>query len=288
MALPDKEWLNQYDPALLALVIHVNGVPADPDANAVTVTMTNLETGVDLFARPATRAAVGSYEIQLNAGDTAEPGEYKLRWDYDVGGNADYYETQIQVGQFSPDYAALNDDMRGIVEQTWNRFEDLFDSPYGGPNLQTYFQSHFNRGRMAQLLVLAVGRLNTVAQPYQTYTLDGVNGPVFPVTKWGALLERALYVETLKHLKRSYVEQPDLRGGEVTYHDRRDYLDRWGVILDDEEQDLKSQLDTFKISNMMLGRPAVLVSGGVYGRFGPTRYAGSAAARPRYAYARFY
>lgn len=285
--LPDREWINQYDPVLLGLVVYINGVAADPDSNLVTVTMTNETTGAVVFSRATTRAGLGIYEIQLNAGETGEPGEYAMRWDYAVGSKADYYKTAIKIGEFSPDYAALSEDMKGLVEQTWNRFEDTFDSPSGGPHLQTYFQTHFNRGRMAQLLRLAVGRLNTVSQPYQTYTLDGEGGPIFPLVRWGPLLERALYVETLKHLRRSYVEQPQLVGGEVTRHERRDYMDRWGQILQEEEVDLKLQLDTFKISNMMLGRPAVLVSGGVYGRWGPTRYAGSAAARPRYAFARY-
>jgi hypothetical protein len=50
----------------------------------------------------------------------------------------------------------------------------------------------------------------------------------------------------------------------------------------DEEELVKQQLQHFKIASMGLGRPAVLISGGVYGRFGPTRMAGSIAARPRY------
>lgn len=287
-ATPDSRWVNQYDTPTLGLIVYIQGVPADPDNNAVTVTMTDNNTESILFTRPAARADVGAYQLALTSADTGQAGSFTLRWEYVSGGVADYYDTVIEIGVFSPDYAALPADMQDIIEQSWNRFEDLFDSVDGGPHLQTYRQTHFTRNRIAQLLRIALGRLNTVSQPYQTFTVDGNGGAEFPVAQWGALLERALYVEVIKHLRRSYVEQPMLQGGEVTRHDRRDYLQRWGEILADEEDDLKGQLDTYKISYMMMGRPAVLVSGGVFGRYGPTRYAGSLAARPRFLWQRFY
>jgi hypothetical protein len=149
-------------------------------------------------------------------------------------------------------------------------------------------QSNFGRNRLAQLLRIAVGRLNTAAQPYQTYTIDGDGGASFPVQQWGSLLESALYVECLRHLMRSYVEQPEVQSGSgVSRLDRRDYMDRWGTVLQDEQQMLKSQLDTFKIAHMGLGTARVLVSGGAYGRWGPTRLPLSEAARPRWL-TRFY
>lgn len=281
--LPEEIWVNQYDPVVLGINVYVRGQLGDPDGNAVAVTMASRDTGVPVFtARPASRAALGAYEVQMSSQDTEATGGFTLTWSYALSGQAQNLVTAIEIGAFSPDYSALSDQMKGIVESCWHRFADLFDSPDGGPNLQVYFQSHFTRGRIAQLMKIAMGILNTTAQPHQTYTLDGDGGAAFPVAQWGPLLEQALYVECLKHLRRSYVEQPLLMGGEVTRHDRRDYMDRWSQVLSDEQVQLKSQLDTFKIASMGLGRPAVLVSGGAYGRTpGGFAYM-SSRGRPRY------
>jgi hypothetical protein len=189
----------------------------------------------------------------------------------------------------APDYDALAPGMKQIVDSVWIRMADMFDNPVGGPNIQTYFQEHFGRGRIAQLLRIAMGRLNTMSQPYMEYTLDdGQGGASFPIAQWGPLLETATWIEVCKHLVRSYAEQPLYMGSnQISRLDRRDYMQRWQAIADNEEKMFKGQLDVFKISNMTLGRPQVLVSGGVYGRYGPTRIAGSVAARPRY-FTRFY
>lgn len=283
----ESKYVSQYSAEVLGLVIHVSGVPADPEGSAVLVTMTD-ESGGTIFSRNATRADAGTYEVTLTSMESSNTGTYDITWQYTVSSTAHTYVTSIVVGAAAPAYDSLAESMQAVVDNVWMRFADLFDSAQGGPHLQAYFQSHFGRGRIAQLMRVAVGLLNTTAQPYQTYTIDGDGGASFPVMQWGPLLEQATYVEVLKHLRRSYVEQPVFQGSNasVTRLDRRDYMDRWGMILEDEQAVLKSQLAVFKVANMGLGKPQVLVSGGVYGRFGPTRYAGMAA-RPRY-WARFY
>lgn len=287
IAAVDRQYISQWANDILGMVLHVQGVPQNADG-AVQVTFINEATGDTVFVRIAENVSPGNYEVQLSGDNTATPGNYAVRWNYSVNGVPDEYYTFVIVGQSNPAYDRLSPEMKTIVDNVWLRFADAFDSPDGGPNLQSYLESHFTRGRIADILRIAVGRLNTAAQPYQTYSIDGQGGAEFPVTAWGSLLEHACYVESIKHLRRSYVEQPMFQGGGVTRLDRRDYLDRWGLILKDEEDLLKHEMDTFKIAQMNLGRGRTLVSGGVYGRWGPVRLGGGMGAPRGYYTNRFF
>lgn len=283
----DRQYVSQFSQDVLILGIHKAGILDDPDNNEVIVTLRNESTD-DLVVNhlPATRESKGLYNYQLNSTETAQPGYYTVGWSFALADKAQYTETYIEIGSVAPEYDMLVPGMKAIVDSVWHRFADTYDSPESGPNLMTYFQTYFGRARLSQLLKIAIGRLNTMAQPYMTYTLEQ-GGKLFPLDQWGPLLETALYIETLKHLIRSYVEQPLFVGGQITRLDRRDYMERWQSVLQSEEDMFQNQLSVFKIAHMGLGRPRVLASGGVYGRYGPTRIVGSVAARPRY-WARWY
>lgn len=284
----DRAYVSRYAAADFGLQVMRDGAPGDADGDVTVALEVDDGTATVVFSRVADHPAVGQYTVRLSSKDTQTPGPYVLVWTYTVAGSAEEWRYLLEVGKAAPEYDLLADSMKAVVEQTWNRFSDLFDFATEGPHLQTYVQSNFGRNRMAQLLKIAVGRLNTAAQPYQTYTLDGDGGASFPVQQWGSLLESALYVECLRHLMRSYVEQPDVQGGSgVSRLDRRDYMDRWGTILQGEQEVLKSQLDTFKIAHMGLGTARVLVSGGAYGRFGATRLPISVPARANW-FTRYY
>lgn len=274
----------------LSLIGNDGTTPLDADGDVTFTYFLDAVDGqtVQVFERVATHTGTGLYEITLSGDDTDAIGNYHGVWSYQMNAVDEVYTVYTVVGEPNPAYDQLTADFKTIVDNVWIRFADLFDSPGGGPHLQTYYQTHWSRGRMAQLMGMALRRINTVSQPHQTYTIDGRGGTIYPVAQWGGLLEIATYVEALKHLRRSYLEQPQaVIGGSVSRLDRTDYWQRWGMLLADEEADLKSSLDSFKLASMFLGVPQVLVSGGAYGRYGPTRLPGSIAARPRF-WARFY
>ena len=74
-----------------------------------------------------------------------------------------------------------------------------------------------------------------------------------------------LYLETVRHLIRSYVEQPSFQNQQINYTDRRDYMTRWQSILQEEGRDFGKQLALAKRTLMGLGGGSLLVSGGIYG-----------------------
>ncbi len=274
--LVDRYYLSQFGTDTVGIQINIAGAPGDPDTNTVTVTMYNILEAT-VFTEAATRVGVGTYQITFTSAQSAVPGFYTLAWDFTISSVPQEMQTYLQVGAGNPAYDALDIGMKGIVESVWIRFADMFDSPQGGPHLQVYFQTAFSRGRLAQLLQIALNKINLTMQPNMGFTLAA--GSEFPYDYWGGLLEQGLYIETIRHLIRSYVEQPMPQGVTVSRNDRRDFTDRWQNVYDMENADYMNMLSDFKIQAMFLSRPRVLVSGGAYGNWGPTRLPGSAAAR---------
>lgn len=286
----ERRYFGRNTTSALGLSLVRNDVPIDADGTVLLTLFREIsgQSPVQVFQRTATHVSTGQYEVALSSADTGTVGNYFGIWSYALASSAESYTIYLAVGEPNPSYDQLPDSFQEVVDNVWFRFSDLFDSPSGGPHLQTYYQTHWSRGRMAQLMGASLRRLNVTAQPYTSFSIDGKTGAVFPLAQWGGLLELATYVEAIRHLQRSYLEQPTLSGsGNFSRLDRSEYWQRWGVLLADAEKELKSAQDTWKISLMMMGTPRVLVSGGVYGKFGPTRIAGSVAARPRY-WTRFY
>lgn len=280
LALVERKFVSNFSVAVMGIQIYANGLPAQADGD-VTALVVN-EASEEIFSDTTTyEADTQSYEVTLNSQQTAVPGLYLIFWDYELDGVAQTKETYFEVMQPAPAYDALTPQMKQVVENVYWRFADLYDSPLGGPHLQVHLQTNFGRQRMAQTLAAALGRINVWAQPHQTYVLDSSQGgKEFPLAQWGGLLEHATYIEVIKHLRRSYIEQPDLVGANLARLDRSSYINRWEALLRDEQADLSNLIDQFKIAHMGLGKPSVLVSGGAYGSWGPFRSVAGIAARP--------
>lgn len=288
----ERQYVSQFSQTPLEFQLYIGGVPADADGQTVSaqLALQNPDGSMaPVNTYPNTYQGTGQYGFTTSTRDTQTPSDAEVIWSYSVQGAAQQYISYIVIGPANPNYDALPWNMKDFLEQMiWFRFADLIDSSGGGPNLETYYQAHWSRGRAAQLMNVALSKINSVAQPWSNYTIDGNGGPQYPIAQWGGLLAQYTYVEMVKHLIRSYVEQPVLQSsGAITRLDRRDYTQRWGEVLTEEQAELKGMLDTFKIRRMFGGAPKVLVSGGTYGRYAPTRIAGSVAARPRM-WARWY
>lgn len=262
----DRKYISRYGQPALGIRVYRAGSLADADAAPQVSLIREGETTPE-WTRAATRDSEGTYSVVLSSAETADPGLASLRWDYALDSVAQVYGLDVEVGPSAPAYDALPPAWQDVIEGVWAKFADLFDSPFGGPHLQVYVQTHFGRNRLAQLLGEALQALNTASSPHATYPLGGDN---FPFAEWGGLLSDALYIDVLKHLVRSYVEQPEaILGTAVSRLDRRDYMNRWREVLDMEMQDFRTDLSRYRKAHLGLGNFSVLVAGGAYGNWGP-------------------
>lgn len=145
----------------------------------------------------------------------------------------------------------------GAVDFAWMKLEDMFDSQLGGPYLRDVTKNGFDREKLKRFLPSALYYVNNYYQP-----ATGYDDTTFPFDQHTPLLAQALLVEGIRHLMRSYVEQPSPAGpGQPSWFDRRNYLDRWKIVLQDELNTLNMWLDLFKRDQMGFGDTSILVGG---------------------------
>lgn len=132
-----------------------------------------------------------------------------------------------------------DDPLTAVAQGVWHKIEDIFDSEDGGPWLREMTLRYFNPSKMSDFVNEAIYDFNYGYNPPTSYALndfaqstDYVNSPnpMLP------LIIEGTYIAVIRHLMRSYVEQPAPQGGQVNYEDRRDYQMRWKAIYDIEMQ----------------------------------------------------
>ena len=151
------------------------------------------------------------------------------------------------------------EDATGIIAAlVWNKFEDLFDSEEGGPWLQDVTKATFKKEKMQQFIAEGLFDINNQSPPtnvgLEAFVVDGVVNADAPLVVEGAL------IQVIRHLIRSYTEQPLPTGAQIAYEDRRDYLQRWQSVLQTEMELYTRRLALWKRAFLGLGGSRVLVS----------------------------
>lgn len=232
------------------------GDPLDESSRGVVIVEADLDSGI-------VRDDVGKFRYDISPQFTGERGILTAEWGYAVGGTAFTFSDDMQILEQMPNYEALNEKTKLMVEQASWFFADLFDSTTGGPWLNENFQTHFTYDRMAFLLRMATMKFNVLGYPVTQFgvTVGEKNIPdnYTDLILWGTKLE------AIRHLITSYTEIPDFRNIATTYTDRRDYAQRWTQVLADEKPDYDKAVKMSKRSLLKLGRGSILVAGGIYG-----------------------
>jgi hypothetical protein len=248
------------DPGTIALTVWFNDVTAE-------FPTTSDPRGTIIITADSTQIqqeSVGHYFYDIGPQHTQYRGVLTAEWTYAVNGTSFTFYDYLQILEQMPFYETCSDQEKSTVERVSWMIGDLFDSTEGGPYLIEPFQTHWNYERIAQLEAIAVTRFNYLAFPVTSYGVGSGGGQSLPV-QFSDIAVIGTYLEVVRHFMRSYAEIPAFVGMNVTYTDRRDYMQRWGQILQTEEAQYEQMVKYAKRSLLQLGRGSILVSGGLYG-----------------------
>lgn len=150
-----------------------------------------------------------------------------------------------------------------VADRAWAKLEDCFDAEDEGPWLQDMTLNFFNQAKMEQFIDEALLDIN-LQHPPTNLGIDNfvtVNCETGEITQLPELplLTQAVFVQVIRHLIRSYVEQPNPVGAQIAWHDRRDYLQRWQSVYQLERESYMRTLALFKRKFLGLGTSALLL-----------------------------
>lgn len=148
---------------------------------------------------------------------------------------------------------------RIIADGVWTKLEDCFDAENEGPWVQDMTLNYFREEKMEKFINDALFDINYQNPPTNLAVSSFVtsNGNV---TSNYPLLVQGVLIQVIRHLMRSYVEQPMPTGVQVGWQDRRDYLQRWREVFDIEKQQYDRWVALYKRGYLQLGHSKVLVA----------------------------
>lgn len=244
---------------LNAFLYDEDDAPIDPSLiTKVVFTVQRPDGRIDEFDGTVDSEGIGRYLYQ----DTEDAGEYTVVAQFTLtNGVLRSTRSDFQVADpFTPDFPESTDI---ISKRVWDKLEDLFDSTDGGPWMRDMTLNVFGPQKIPDFIDEAIFDIN-VYNPQSEFAIDKFTTPIIikgeeqPNPNLTVLVQ-GTFVAVIRHLMRTYTEQPLPQGGQVPYEDRRDYLQRWGTIYQIEFQFYDHLVKMWKRQFLSLGQTKVLV-----------------------------
>lgn len=213
---------------------------------------------------------------ESRSGEVLDNGSGFLRWENtsDVGTydwvaqfillSGEKRSTGDQFTVYDPFNPILPSADEQIADEVWWRLESCFDSEEGGPWLRDMTLGYFGEDSIIRFIPEGVLLIN-VTPPMTTIDLSHFTTSfVTPEGEIQADPDRPVIVQAtllavIKHLMRSYVEQPLPQGANIVYQDRRDYLQRWQTIYQIENEYWLRLVGLWKRSFLQYGHSKLLI-----------------------------
>lgn len=264
-----RQPVSRFSTEVIGITIIIDDVPADPDADAVRVTITREADNVIVVNNQlATQDSVGEYSWKLLSSLTDDKGDYTAWWTYSVGGDTRTFETYFIVVDPQPFWDTLSFQLKEAVENVYHRVSDSFDSSIGGPYLWELPQSSFGFETISRLMVTDAITTFNLAKPKAfdpPFTVaKGAPNPL--PAQWYGLLEKITLYSLLRHLCRNYLEQPDVQGVDTSRFDRTKYHNLWCAEADREKVEVEEFIRMVKRKYIYGSKRALLLAGGMFPR----------------------
>lgn len=279
--------ISQFASETLGIATYRQGFLADPDGNAVTLTIVRDDDGQTVLPpTPANRDDVGLYSYTIGFIQTEQLGTYTVTWSYTMDGEAKQFVSKYLVVEEQPFWDTLNEEQKQLVDNVYHSVSDAFDSTIGGPYLWELPQSTFGYETIARLMCVDAITYINLAKPKPFIPPFNVGADVpnpFPPA-WYGLLERVTQWHLYRHLATSYLEQPDPQGVSTAYLDRQRYHDKWLAMSDLVKRETDEMLVGLKRQYLYgVYARSMLIAGGLF----PLRYFNPSRPRWPYVMARF-
>jgi hypothetical protein len=206
----------------------------------------------------------GSGSLVYETDDTFAPGHYIGVAKFELI-DGTYQSTSADFELFDP-FKMITSANQVVADGVWMKLEDCFDAEDEGPWLQDVTMNFFREEKMEEFIQSALFDINYQNPPTDlkinnfVMTNTSVTPNTYSVTDNYPLLVQGVLIQVLRHVMRSYVEQPMPTGVQIAWQDRRDYLQRWKEVFDIEKMQYDRWVALYKRGFLQLGHAKVLVA----------------------------